>query len=178
MKRKITLADKLLLVLFFPGLTIYDRAVLQCLIWRQGSHEKTWPGIRTIARDLDFSPTTVQLCINKLVRIGYLRRRLVRVGRSFNNEYIVHLVHVPANGTSAYRQTLQNFKQLTRTDPVFEEPVGQKAAASRETLGEKARRKLRQDDISRREQLKPAKEQSKEQETTNPPDKEVNHGTK
>ena len=177
MKRKITLADKLLLVLHLPGLTGNDRDVLQYLIWRQGSHDKTWPGIRTIARELGKSKTTVQKSINKLVRLRYLSRYLKRVGRSFNNVYIAHLAHVPETGTSAYQKLVQNFKQLTRTDPVFEEPVGQKADAKRETPREKVIRKSTQETISRREQRKQAKGKAKQHKTTNPPDKEVNHGS-
>ncbi len=154
-----------------------DLRVLLYLAWRQGKHEKTYPGIRTIARELPIVKSTVQLSVNKLVRLGYLSRYTKRVGRSFNNEYIVHLIHVPKIGTSAYRKSVQNYTTVNKTDPVLEEPVGQKAGAKRETPREKVIRKSTQETISRREQRKQAKGKAKQHKTTNPPDKEVNHGT-
>ena len=178
MKHKITLADKLLRILFLPDLSPYDRAVHQYLVWRQGEHKTTWPGIRTIAKELHIDPSTVQLCINKLVRLGYLSRYRVRIGKSFNNVYITHLVHVRGNPTSAYGETVQNFKQLTRDDPALEEPVVQKAGAKRETPGEKAMRKLLQEHTTRRELRNQAERKAEQQKIQDQPDKEVNHGTK
>jgi len=177
-KRKTTLADKLILVLLMPGLSIYDRAVLQYLIWRQGDHDKTWPGIRTIARELSICPNTVQSCINKLRRSRYLSVGQIRCPKGKKNTYAVRLGVVPANGTSAYQQMVHNFKQLTRTDPAFEEPVGQKAGAERETIREKIIRKSIEETITRRDQLKHANANAKKHKTTNPPDKEVKHGSK
>ncbi len=178
MKRKNTLANKLLCILFASDLTGNDKQVLQYLIWRQGEHKTTWPGIRTIARELVISTKTVQLCINKLVSLGYVSRYLKRVGRSFHNVYIARVVHVVETTTSAYPKLQQNFKQLTRDDPAFEEPVVQKADAKRETPGEKAMRKLLQEHTTRRELRNQAERKAEQQKIQDQPDKEVNHGTK
>ncbi|MBA7521867.1 hypothetical protein ES705_13978 [subsurface metagenome] len=158
-------------------LTGNDKLVLIYLAWRQGSHEKTWPGIRTIARQIGIVPSTVQLCINKLVHLGYLSRYLKRVGRSFNNEYIVHLTHVPKIGTSAYRKSVQNYNTVNRTDPVFEEPVGQKAGATRKNHVKKTMRRLRKESNTRVGELRSAKQHSKQPKTKKPPNKETNHDT-
>lgn len=178
MKRKKTLADKFLIILFASDLSPYDRAVLQYLIWRQGDHKTTWPGIRTISRELHICKNTVQLCINKLVSLGYLSRYRRRVGRSFNNVYIARVIHVPLNGTSASHEMGHNFKQLTRDDPACKEPVVPKADARRKTPGEKAMRKLLQEHTTRRELRKQAERKAEQQKIQDQPDKEVNHGTK
>ena len=41
---------------------------------RQGSKEKTWPGINTMARDLSISRSTVIRAIADLERLGYIQK--------------------------------------------------------------------------------------------------------
>lgn len=177
MKLKNTLTYKLLRILFAPDLTGNDKQVLQYLVWRQGDHKTTWPGIRTIARELQISKTTVQCSINRLVSLRYLSRYRRRVGKSFNNVYTARVFHVPKTGTSAYQKLVHNFKQVNRDDPAVVEPVVSKAVALRETPGEKAMRKILEQDSIRRELEKQAERQAEQQQTADQAERKVPDGT-
>ena len=50
------------------------KAVYLYLSDRQGTAEKTWPGINTMARDLSMSRNTVKRAIADLERLGYIEK--------------------------------------------------------------------------------------------------------
>ena len=58
---------------------------------RSDSHNKCWPGIKTIASDLELSRSTVKRALNELVASGYLvkEERYRSNGSSTSNLYTV-----------------------------------------------------------------------------------------
>ena len=164
-------------LIYDKRLTLPDFRVISCQIDHLGKGKVCNPGIRTIAREIGIDKSTVHRSIKHLCSLGLESRYKVRTRKGWKNHYILKLHPVRAKRTTPYAQSVHNYTQLTRTDPNFEDSVGQKAGAKRETPREKVIRKSTQETISRREQRKQAKGKAKQHKTTNPPDKEVNHGT-
>jgi hypothetical protein len=159
-------------------LTGNDIRVLVYLAWRQGAHEKTWPGIRTMARELGLDKSTVQLCINKLRRLVYLSVGQIRCPKGKKNTYATHLEVVRKIRTSAYGKSGHNYTTVNKTDPVFEEPVGQKAGTTRKNRVKRTMRHIRKKSNTRVADLHSPGRKTKHRKTKNQSDKEVNHGTK
>jgi biotin operon repressor len=154
-----------------------DFRVLHYLALCQAGDEICFPGIRRIARKLGIDRTTVQLCINRLRHTDYLSVRRKGCSRGYQNIYKVNLNSVRKIRTLVCGKSGRTHYTVKETDPILEKSDGLKAGANRETPREKVIRKSTQERISRREQLKQAKDQAKQPKTTNQPDKEVNHGT-
>lgn len=151
---------------------------LEYLQLRRGKDDYAFPSTRTSAKDLGLHETTIDRMNTHLKRLGYL---------SISKEYSYHkqknTYRMSRTTGRKMRQdpgakSARGYYSLTETAPVQEKQGGLKAGAKRETPREKIMRKSKQETISRREQLKQAKQQAEQQKTTNPPDKEVNHGTK
>lgn len=152
---------------------------LMILDWalRQGSGDDCFPGVGRTAEDIQVNHRTVDRNMPAVKQSKYLSGFKRRGHKGHTNSYKVRLTNrgkmPPLLGAKC---PLNVFKPI-ETDPVFEEPVGLKAGAKRETPAEKLKRKYAIERTSRLEQLKQANQQSEQQKPPNPPDKEVNHGT-
>jgi len=70
-------------------LELSDRLLLLYLAYRQGRNGKSWPAVRTVAKDLGLSPTTVQNSIERLCQAGVVEKFGGKGGRA--NRYVVRL---------------------------------------------------------------------------------------
>jgi hypothetical protein len=85
-----------------------DRLLLTYLAYRQGRNGKAWPAIRTIAKDLGLSTTTVQDSIGRLHQAGVVERSSGKGCRA--NRYVVRLEcvsprHVSTDGNVSVSDT-------------------------------------------------------------------------
>lgn len=60
--------------IYLSALSHRARSVYMYLRDRAGSQGQCWPGVRTIARDLGLSPSTVYRALNELCKAGFLSR--------------------------------------------------------------------------------------------------------
>jgi len=74
-----------------PKLTPADKLLLISLAVRQGGNGHSWPGIATIAEDLDFSETTVKKSIARCCATGLLEKTPGSRGRGHSNQYSVNV---------------------------------------------------------------------------------------
>ncbi len=155
-----------------------DLRVLLYLALRQAGDENCFPGIRTIARKLCIVKSTVQLSINRLRRTGYLTVWRKRASVGYRNIYKVSLKSVPKISTLPYRKSVHTHYTIIETDPAREGQVGLKASATREAHEQEIMRQIEQEALTRREQRGPDNQPAEQSETTNPPDKEAENGTK
>jgi len=154
-----------------------DKIVLLYLAWRQGKHKNCFPGIRTIARELCIVKSTAQLSVNRLRYTGYLTVGQKRTLKGKQNTYKINLDLVPKIGTSAYRKSVHNYTTVNMTDPANEKQVGQKAVAKRGISEKETMRQVEKKALTRRKRYRQANQPAKQPETTNPPERQVNHGT-
>lgn len=67
---------------------------------RSNKEGQCWPGIKTIARELHLSVSTVKRALNDLQQHGYLKKatRLRENGGTTSNLYTVKQAQLPAKG--------------------------------------------------------------------------------
>jgi hypothetical protein len=99
-------------LIFNRSLKSTDKIVVQYLMWRQGNNDTSWPAIRTIARDLGISCSTVQESIRRLENKIIAITKSGKKGKGNSNHYTII---VPEIGTIPFNNCTEKQHNIVPT---------------------------------------------------------------